>query len=133
MQDKSKEGRLQAAIGQLIVDRKFAVARQGKDITLIKKVGKRPVTINLTWVDGGFWIGNPEREDRCVNSFFDFTDTPKRATRNKDVLKLVVKQLQATSMWEFIENKDFFVVNKHNHKVNKKVVEQLYNSIKNGR
>jgi len=131
MYDKVKEGRLQAAVGQLIIDRKFAVAKQGKDITLIKKVGKRPVTINLKRIDnGGFWIGNPEREDRCVNSYFDFTDTPKRATRNKDVLRLVVQQLKVTSMWEFVENKDFFVVNKNNHKVNKKVVESLFQTIR---
>ena len=132
--DKMKEGKLQAAIGQLIIDRKFAVAKQGKDITLIKKVGKRPVTIKLERLDdGGFWIKNPEREDRCVNSFFDFSDTPMRVTRNKDLLMVVVRHLKETSMWEFIENKDFFCVNANNHKVSKKVVEQLYHSIRSGR
>ena len=131
MFDKKKEKLLQAAVGQLIVDRKFTVAKQGKDITLIKKIGKRPVSIFLKRLDGGgFWINNPSREDRCVNSFLDFADTPMRVTRNKDVIGLVVQHLKNTSMWEFIENKDFFVINKHNNKANKKVVESLFQSIR---
>jgi hypothetical protein len=129
----SREGALQAAVGQLIVSRKFTVARQGRDITLVKLVGKRPVTIMLKRLDGAsFWIENPERDDRCVNSFLDYTTTPKRVTRNKDLIRFVVKYLKETSLWNFIENKDFFTVNKFNKKAKKKVVSDLFNNIRNG-
>jgi len=118
------------AIGKMIYNRKFTVGRQGRDITLVRMVGKRPVTINLKRTGKGFWIENPERDDRCVNSFFDYAITPKRATRNKDVLRHLVQQLQETSLWDYIENKDFFKINNHNKKVDKKVARALFKSIR---
>lgn len=128
-----RERALQAAVNQMIISRKFTVARQGKDVTLVKMVGKRPVTIVLRYQDGAnFWIENPEREDRCVNSFLDYADTPKRVTRNKDLIRLVVRHLKETSLWQFVENKDFFVVNKYNKKAKKKVVADLFYQIRNG-
>lgn len=127
---KAQSSSINSAIGQMIVNRKFTVARQGKDITLVKMVGKRPVTINLKATPGGFWIENPERDDRCVNSFLDYSMTPKRVTRNKDVIKQLVMQLQQTSLWDHIENKDFFKVNEQNKKANKKVVQALFKSIR---
>jgi len=127
--DSHKKVHLQDAIGQLIVGRKFTVAKQGKDITLVKMLGKRPVTINLKFTGSGYWIENPERDDRCVNSFLDYTMTPKRVTRNKDLIKFLVKHLSETSMWQFIENKEFFQVNSFNKKANKKAVSALMRSI----
>ena len=123
---------LQSAVNSLIVGRKFTVARQGRDIILVKMVGKRPVTIVLKWNGSGFWLENPGRDDRCVNSFFDYTVTPKRATRNKDLIRLVVKHLKETSLWPFIENKGFFVINQYNKKAKKKVVSDLFNQLQHG-
>ena len=127
-----KANALQQAINKLIIGRKFTVARQGKDLVLVKMVGKRPITIVLTYTGNGFWIENPERDDRCVNSFLDYAVTPKRVTRNKDLIRLVVKHLKETSLWSFVENKDFFVVNKFNHKAKKKVVADLFYQIRHG-
>jgi hypothetical protein len=128
-----KESALQAAVNKIIVGRKFTVSRQGKDITLVKMMGKRPVTINLIHMEGSsFWIDNPERDDRCVNSFLDYTITPKRVTRNKDLIRLVVKHLKETSLWNFIENKDFFTINKYNKKAKKAVVASLFKQIRHG-
>ena len=128
-----RERALQAAVNQMIISRKFTVARQGKDVTLIKMVGKRPVTIVLRYQDGSnFWIENPERDDRCVNSFLDYAITPKRVTRNKDLIRLVVKHLKETSLWPFVVNKGFFVINQHNKKAKRKVVADLFNQIRNG-
>jgi hypothetical protein len=97
-------------------------------------VGKRPVTINLIRRENQpkFWIENPERDDLCMNSFLDYAVTPKRVTRNKDLIRLVVKHLKDTTLWNFIENKDFFVINKFNRKAKKKVVADLFNQIRNG-
>jgi len=126
-----RERALQAAVNQMIISRKFTVARQGKDVTLVKMVGKRPVTIVLKYLEGSnFWIENPEREDRCMNSFLDYAVTPKRVTRNKDLIRLIVKHLKETSLWQFIENKDFFVINKFNRKAKKAVVKDLFCSIR---
>lgn len=127
---KVQSAAVNAAIGQMIVNRKFTVARLGKDLSLIKLVGRRPVTVNLKYTGHGFWIENPERDDRCVNSFLDYSMTPKRVTRNKDLIRQLVQQLQETSLWEFVENKDFFKVNDHNKKSNKKVARALFNSIR---
>jgi len=128
-----REKVMQAAVNQMIVSRKFTVARQGKDVTLIKMIGKRPVTIVLRHMDGpSFWIENPERDDHCMNSFLDYAVTPKRVTRNKDLIRLVVKHLKDTSLWNFIENKDFFVINKFNRKAKKAVVMNLFKQIRNG-
>ena len=131
--DSVRERALQAAVDQMIIRRKFIVSKQGKDVTLIKMVGKRPATIVLKYMDGSnFWIENPEREDRCVNSFLDYAVTPKRVTRNKDLIRLVVKSLKETSLWQFIENKGFFVINEHNKKAKKPVVRDLFDKIRNG-
>lgn len=131
MYSKDQERKLQSAIGQLIISRKFTVAKQGKNLILVKKFGPRPTTILLTKLDGaGFWISNPSRVDRCVNSFFDYADTPTRVTRNKNVLEVLVKHLQETKMWDFIENKDFFSVNPLNKKADKKVVANLLTRIR---
>jgi hypothetical protein len=97
------------AVNKLILCRKFTVARQGPDLTLVKVIGKRPVTIKLKSTSPrSFWVENPERDDRCVNSFFDFTMTPKRVTRNKD----------------------FFKINSLNKKAKKTVVLSLFESIR---
>lgn len=121
------------AINRLIVNGKFTVARQGPDLTLVKMVGKRPVTIKLTATSSNtFWVDNPERDDRCTNSFFDFTNTPKRVTRNKDVIRVFVKTLRETGLWEFIDNKDFFVVNTHNKKAKQKIAAGLFETIRHG-
>jgi len=127
--DNHRKVHLGDAISQLIVGRKFTVAKQGKDLILVKMVGKRPVTINLKFTGSGYWIENPEREDRCVNSYLDYAATPKRVTRNKDLIKLLVRHLSETSMWQFIENKEFFQVNKFNKKANKTKVSSLFKSI----
>jgi hypothetical protein len=124
---------LQIAVNKVIVGRKFTVSREGRDLRLIKMVGKRPVSVFLKRMEGAsFWIENPAREDHCVNSFLDYANTPTRVTRNKDVIGLVVKHLKETSLWDFIENKDFFKVNEHNHKAKKKVMESLFKQLRNG-
>ena len=130
--DRSKVLKLQAAIGNIVASRKFTLARHGKDISLIKIIAKRPVTIFMRAVDEGFWIENPNRDDRCVNSFFEFCETPKRVTRNKDLLANVTMHLKETGMWEFIVNKDFFKINELNKKSNKKAVQGLFNSLRRG-
>jgi hypothetical protein len=119
------------AVNKLILCRKFTVARQGPDLTLVKVIGKRPVTIKLKSTSPrSFWVENPERDDRCVNSFFDFTMTPKRVTRNKDIIKIFVKTLKEVDLWKFIENKDFFKINSLNKKAKKTVVLSLFESIR---
>jgi hypothetical protein len=124
---------INTAVNRLILSRKFTVARQGRDLTLVKMVGKRPVTIKLKAISpSSFWVENPERDDRCVNSFFDFTMIPKRVTRNKDVIKLFVKTLKEVDLWKFIENKDFFKINTINKKAKKAVVLSLFESIRYG-
>lgn len=125
--------RLQKAVGELILNRNFTVAKQDVNIKLIKMFGKRPVVVLLERIPmGGFWIRNPSREDRSVNAFFDYPDTPTRVTRNKDLIKYLVKHLKKSLIWEFIENKDFFVINKHNKKANKTVVKNIFSKIKKG-
>jgi hypothetical protein len=121
------------AVNRLILNRKFTVARQGHDLILVKMIGKRPVTIKLKATStSSFWVENPERDDRCLNSFFEFTMTPKRVTRNKDIIRIFVKTLKEVGLWKFIENKDFFKINTVNTKAKKKTVLSLYEAIRYG-
>lgn len=120
---------MQEAVKQLIIDRKFQVARQGKDVCLIKMVGKRPVSIYLRDHGDGFWIEPPRHEFRCTYSHFEFTEAEQRCTRRKDLLLRLVDYLQKTTMWDFIINKNFFTPNEHNKKMDKKVIAAQYYSV----
>jgi hypothetical protein len=121
------------AVNQLLIGNKFTVTKHGPDLTLVKMVGKRPVTIKLKSTGPeSFWVENPERDDRCVNSFFDFVNTPKRVTRNKEIIRIFVKTLKEVGLWNFIENKDFFAINTCNKKARKKVVQDLFARIRYG-
>jgi len=132
--DKRLVRQREAAIGQMITARKFTVAKQGPDIRLIKMLSGRPVTVLLRKNDNGkFWLENPEREDICKNSFFDYCQTAHRVTRRKDLISQLVRQLQETSLWQFVENKNFFEVNTYNRKVNRRVVANNLQSILRGK
>jgi hypothetical protein len=127
--DLAKKRQMTAAVGQLIIDRKFSVARKGNNLCLIKIVAKRPVVINLTYTEGGYWIEPPSREYRCTNSWYDYSEPENRFTRSKIVISQVVAQLRKSKVWDFILNKNFFEPNKFNRKVKKKLVEQEFRSI----
>ena len=124
--DLSKKRKMTEAVNQLIIDRKFQVAKQGTDLFLIKMVGKRPVTIFLKNMGNGYFIEPPKHEFRCTYSHFEFTETERRFTRRKDILLRLVDHLQKTKMWDFILNKGFFAPNPSNSKMNKKVVGDQY-------
>jgi hypothetical protein len=126
---RNKRKEMENAINELIVARKFQVARKGKDVCLIKMVGKRPVTVWLRDYGEGFFVEPSKYEFHCKNSHFEFTETENRFTRRKDVLIALVEHLQKTKMWDFILNKGFFTPNPHNAKMKKKIVADQYYSV----
>jgi hypothetical protein len=127
--DKARARRMNEAISQIIIDRRFSVAKQGQDLQLIKMIGKRPVTIFLRRELTGFVIEPPKYDFRSSNSHFEFTMLEKRCTRRKGILLGLVEHLQKTKMWDFVLNKDFFTPNQNNPKMNKKVVGDQYYSV----
>jgi hypothetical protein len=120
---------MENAINELIVARRFQVARQGKDVCLIKMVSKRPVTIWLRDQGNGFYVEPSKYEFHCKNSHFEFAETENRYTRRKDILISLVEHLHKTKMWEFILNKSFFTPNPHNATMKRKVVADQYYSV----
>ena len=128
----SDRRKMTAAVNQIIVDRKFSVAKKGKDICLIKMIGKRPVTIMLKDVGEGYWIEPPKHEFSCSYSHFDFAETEMRYTRRKDLLLRLVLHLQKTHLWKYIVNKSFFVVNTANKKMDKRVIRSQYEAALKG-
>lgn len=131
--DFVKKNSLSGIVGQLLISRRFAVAKQGSDLLLKKVMNRKPVFIRLQKLDNNkYLIVEPSREDRSVSAFFDYPNTPMRVTRNKDIITLLVKELKETGMWEYIENPEFFMINENNKTANAKVVKALYSKITNG-
>ena len=125
----AKRSQMDAAVAQLIVGRKFSVARKGKDLSLLKLVAGRPVTIFLKDCGDGYWIEPPKREFVCTYSHFEFQDREQRYTRQKGTLLSVVKHLKTTKVWDFILNKNFFVPNSCNSKMDKRSVRDQYREV----
>jgi hypothetical protein len=126
---RNKRKEMDQAVNELIIARKFQVARKGKDVCLIKMVGKRPVTIYLRDYGEGYFIEPPKHEFRCTYSHFEFAETENRFTRRKDILIALVEHLQKTKMWNFILNKSFFSPNPHNAKMKRKIVADQYYAV----
>jgi hypothetical protein len=124
--DRNKKKQMDLAINELIIARRFQVAKKGPDVCLIKMINKRPVTIWLRYMNEGFFIEPPRHEFVCTYSHFEFSETENRYTRRKDILLSLVDHLQKTKVWNFILNKAFFVPNNYNKKMKRKVVEDQY-------
>jgi hypothetical protein len=89
------------AVNELIIDRRFQVAKKGKDLYLIKMVAKRPVTIVLRDYGNGYFIEPPSQSFCCSYSHFEFTEPEQRFTRRKDILLHLVEHLQKTRIFLF--------------------------------
>jgi len=63
-------------------------------------------------------------------SHFSPVDNEYRNCRNKAILKSLVKLLKRSSIWDYIENKDFLTINDHNKRSDKenlkKELKELY-------
>ena len=119
------------ALSKIVFARKFAVAKKGPDIQLIKMMAGKPVTIFLKEVEEGYWMEPPKHEYHCTYSHFDFSEEEQRFTRRKDLLLRLVPHLKDTGMWEFIVNKEgFFKVNPNNKKMSAKKLGALEDQLK---
>lgn len=114
------------ALSAIILASKFAVAKKGPDVQLIKVLAGKPVTIFLKEVEEGYWMEPPKHEYRCTYSHFDFNEEEQRFTRRKDLLVRLIPHLKKTGLWEYIVNKDgFFKVNPNNKKMTAKKLGAL--------
>lgn len=120
------------AVNNMIAERRFSVARKGKDVWLIKMVGGRPVTVVLKYLDEGYWLEPPSHEYQCSYSHFDYTEPETRYTRRKTVIIQLVAQLKKTGLWKFIVNKNFFEPNKANKKIDKELISSQFNEMLRG-
>ena len=127
--DMRKE--IDKALSQIIFARKFAVAKKGPDVQLIKIMGGKPIVIMLKDVGDGLWMEPPKHEYHCTYSHFDFAEDEQRFTRRKNLLAFLVPHLKKTGLWKFIVNKDgFFKVNPHNKKLSAKKLGAIQNQYK---
>lgn len=85
-----------------------------KVISLSRKVGGRPVTINLEFIkNGGVWVNPAKYTFVSRTSHFDYNESEKRWSRRKDIILGLVRKLQQAEVWPFITNKNFFQVNEN--------------------
>ena len=110
----------------------FIVQAMGKGkYSLTRSMAGKPMVIILeeTGAIGGFWIKPPSYLFKSKTSFFEYCEDEGRWSRNKEVIKQVVKYLKKSACWEIIENKNFFKVNENTKKNTIKKAEQLINKI----
>jgi hypothetical protein len=90
------------------------------DISLVKSIGGRVVTIRLSRIDKDkYKVIFPSYIFTSKVSHFAPTENEYRNCRNRNIILSLVKLLKRTQIWNNIENKDFFTINEENEKSNK--------------
>jgi len=88
-------------------------AAGNKLLVLVRKIGPKPVTVNLEFKSDGLYIVPPDYVYKSAISHCDYVVEERRMTRRKDIIFGLVKALKRAAVWSFIENKDFFKLNEN--------------------
>lgn len=102
----------------------------GQDIEIVKKINGRPITAKLISIGSKYKLIFPNYIFHSSISHFAPAEDEKRMCRNKKVLISIIETLKKTGMWEYVENKDFLVVNKHNFKSDKNLLKHDLKKLK---
>ncbi len=84
-----------------------------KVLVLTRKIGSKPVTVNLEFKSDGLYVIPPKYTFRSSVSHCDYLVEEQRWTRRKDTIFCLVKALKKATVWSFIKNKEFFKINEN--------------------
>lgn len=84
-----------------------------KIISLSRKIASKSITINLEFINDDIYIRPPNYIFKSSSSHCDYIVDENRWTRQKNVIFGLVEDLQKASIWPFIKNKHFFVINEN--------------------
>lgn len=94
------------------------------EVIMVNRVsgGEREISLKLFYdlKSNTLEIQAPTYKFYSKISHFDYNQSERRWSRDKNIIFKIIRCLKASGLWDFISNKDFIVVNEHNKNSNHK-------------
>ena len=102
-------------------------------IEIIKITQNEEVSLKLfyRYSDGVLELQPPDRQYHSKISHYDFNKTERRWARKKEILFSFIADLKRCGLWELVANKDLFVINSFNDKINERKITQILDEVMN--
>lgn len=116
---------------KMYVGRKHSVAANFPVIEIIRYMQDREISTKLFYfIDKGTMeIQAPDQRFYSKISHYDYRSAERRWVRNKEYLFSLIKDLKKSGLWEYVLNKDFFIVNSFNKKTDPEALLKILNDI----